>query len=339
MFSMVIQAIKNAINNRLNRWLSQRIPSKFHHKLTNRNIFIMPTRFGFAYLFFDFIVFLLGTNYQNNIILLFSYFLASLFITVMLHSFYNFSQLSISSNASQTGFANQIINFPISITGNKTHYDINFQFSDALYNLPPVKLTECNSETITILLPLHAKKRGVYKLSRVKVFSEYSLGLFITWSLLDFSHQAIVFPQPKKFTTNKKLLCEDDNNANDDSLYSYDIEGSDDYFELKNYVLGESPSRIAWKQFARGQGKLSKSYQTQQGSLHWLKLSEMPSNDIELKLQFLCFLIIEFTRNKQSFGLSLDLPYKNNGEVNIGPNLGLAHQKSCLIALANIEPQ
>ncbi|WP_114326999.1 DUF58 domain-containing protein [Candidatus Colwellia aromaticivorans] len=338
-FRTIKQASQKVINKRFDHWLSRRMPSRFQQKLSNRNIFILPTRFGFTYLFFDILLFLLGTNYQNNIILLLSYLLASLFITVMMHSFYNFSQLTFSSKAKQTGFAKQVLNYPITITGHKIHFDINFIFSESQHFLKVVKLAQCDTDTIEILLPWYAKQRGVYSLGRVKVFSEYSLGLFITWSLLDFSHQAIVFPQPKRLTDNQQFLTGLDE-SNGASMQA--TVGGEDYSELKNYVLGESQARIAWKQLARGQGKLSKNYQAQQGSLLWLKFSNMPSSDIETKLQFLCFLILEYSHNKQCFGLVLDLPpsitnsTKNSTLIKIEPNSGYQHQQSCLIALAKV---
>lgn len=337
-FSAIKKASKKVINKRFDRWLSRRVPSRFKHKLSNRNIFILPTRFGFTYLFFDILLFLLGTNYQNNIILLLSYLLASLFITVMMHSFYNFSQLTFSSKAKQSCFAQQVINFPISITGHKTHFDINFKFSNPQHFLKEIKLAQCSAHTNEILLPWHAKHRGVHTLGRVKVFSEYSLGLFITWSLLDFSHEAIVFPEPKRLTDNQQFLTRLNGSDKDNGVYMQATAGGDDFSELKNYILGESQARIAWKQFARGQGKFSKNYQAQQGCLLWLTLSNMPSSDVETKLQFLCFLILEYSKNKQHFGLVIDLPAsaKNSAVIQIEPNSGYQHQQNCLIALAYV---
>lgn len=108
---------------------------------------------------------------------------------------------------------------------------------------------------------------------------------------------------------------------------------------MKNYILGESQARIAWKQLARGQGKFSKSYQAQQSNLQWLKLSNMPSNDIEENLQCLCFLILEYTQQKQTFGLLIDLPTNTNihSASKIEPNSGLVHQEECLMALAKVK--
>lgn len=336
--------LKKFIRKRFDLFLSKRVPSNYRHKLSNRNIFIMPTRFGFAYLLFDILLFLLGTNYQNNIILMLSYLLASLFISVMLHSFYNFSQITLSSSAKQFTFAGQLVHFPIRIQASKASFDLNFQFAEQGDSSAKVKLEQCNKGENQILVPFLPVNRGVLNLGRVKVFSEYALGLFITWAMLDFSHQLVVFPKPKKLNRNQNYLTELDDFEQQTHLSHQVSAGIDDFSELKNYIVGESQARIAWKQLARGQGKLSKHYQDPQGSLVWLKLSAMPSPDLETKLSFLCFLILEYSKSEQNFGLVLDLvlikgkdTVNNNSIVKIAPNSGSQHQQYCLIALAEFK--
>ncbi len=257
----------------------------------------------------------------------------------MLHSFYNFSQLTFYSKAQQHCFAKQYANFPIHVVGHKTHFDINFEFVDSSTLGKKIKLVQCSKKATEVLLPWYAKQRGVFSTGRVKVFSEYSFGLFVTWSLLDFSHKAIVYPEPKRLAESQKFLTSIHNSENDDGVFSQTVIEGDDFSELKSYVLGESPARIAWKQFARGQGKLSKNYQAYpQGNLLWLTLSTMPGNGIEEKLKFLCYLIISYSNNKQVFGLHLDLSNRviDKSEVKIEPSTGDKHQQNCLIALANV---
>lgn len=353
--SVITQPIKSFISKRVDRWLSKRVPSNVEHKLSNRNIFIIPTRFGFTFLFFDVLLFLLGTNYQNNAILLLSYLLASLFITVMMHSFYNFSQLAFSSSATQYTFAKQQAYFPITVNAQKTHFDLNFLFPSQHKAMPKepiqkkpnhkelsqkersITLEQTDAGESQVLIPYLATKRGVINLGRVKVFSEYSLGLFITWAMLDFSHQLVVFPEPKKLNNSHNYLSglEGDDDQNPTS-FNQTSAGTDDFSELKNYITGESQARVAWKQLARGQGKLSKHYENQQGSLRWLKLSSMPSFDIETKLSYLSYLILEYGKSGLDYGLVLDIPSStdSHGAVKIIPNSGFAHQQNCLIALA-----
>ncbi len=336
---MVANSFKSFFKKHFDTWLKRRVPSSSHHKLSRRNIFIMPTRFGFAYLFFVFILFLLATNYQNNIIMLMSYLLTSLFISVMMHSFYNFSGLGFKSIAKYSGFAKQAINIPVTITAKKQHFDLTLSFANQ-HKQPQTYLEQCPEGNSEVILPYLANQRGVADLGRIKISSEYSFGLFVSWAVLDFSHQITVFPQPKKINDNQYRRTGSDA---DNILTTNPVNqsaGLDDFSELKSYVLGESKARIAWKQFARGQGRYTKHYQNQQGSLYWLKLTDMPNSNLETQLSFLCYLVLEYSHCEQQFGLDLAANGKTidiNKNEKVEPDSGLAHQTRCLTALANFD--
>jgi len=328
-----MNSIKVFFRKNLERWLTRRIPRKAQHQLNSRNIMIYPTRFGLSYLAFVMLVFLLGTNYQNNIILLFSYLLASLFISVMLHSFYNFSKLRFHSVAKQQGYSGGTLYFPIDIMTEKTHFDINIHFTDKTLNSSLVQIEQCYQGSQIIKLAYTPTKRGKSNLGRVTIFSEYSLGLFKSKTVLDFGHFAIAYPKPKSLVTGQYQFISQQDEPSLDSYQMTTHVGTDDFSELKSFVRGESKARTAWKQLAKGQGHYSKHYQSSQGQLQWLKLSEMPGSDLETRLAYLSFLVGELTVSNQTFGLELN-PNTMDKQMNIEPNSGYAHQQSCLLALA-----
>lgn len=327
------KSVSEFFNKNFECWLSNRIPTSKEHQLNSRNIMIYPTRFGLSYIGFVVLVFLLGTNYQNNIILLFSYLLASLFISVMLHSFYNFSQLRFYSQAKQLGYADEKLYFPIKITAEKTHYDINAYFTDRTLNSQADKVSQCLKGSEEIKLGYKSSKRGKHYLGRVTVFSEYSLGFFKSKTVLDFGHYAIIYPKAKSLIAGQYQFYAQPDEPNIESYQTTNYVGTDDFSELRSFVRGESRARTAWKQLAKGQGHYSKHYQESQGKLQWLKLKDMPSNDIETQLAYLSFLIGELTAAHQTFGLSLSTEL-NNVSKNITPNVGFEHQQACLTALA-----
>ena len=312
------------IKRRLNRWLKRRIPPASMHKLSNRNVFIMPTRFGYVYLIFVVLLFLLATNYQNNVIMLLSYLMASLFITTMMHSFYNLSGIVLSADNKAAGYANQNISFPINLTVPNKRVDLSFCFDDQ----QTTHLPKSVKGEQTIHVSCHYENRGVYNSGRLKVWSEYSFGLFITWTRIDFDHQCTVYPEAITLNNSKNSLTgKPKNNVNVETSVLEYKPGTDEFFELKSHVLGESLSRIAWKQFARGQGLLTKHYQKNEGSIRWLKIADMPNHGLEKQLQYLCFLVNEYNYAGQIFGLDL-------GIQKIYPAQGESHFKQCLTALA-----
>jgi uncharacterized protein (DUF58 family) len=330
---LLLKPFKVLINTSFERWLSRRNPQQFEHQLSSRNIIIYPSRFGFAYLVFVVLLFLLATNYQNNIILLVSYLLVSLFITVMLHSFYNITKLSFSSVAQQSGYANDTLYFPIYVKTTKIHYDINAFFSNR--SLPTVasKIEQCQLGSNVLNLTYKATSRGQHRLGRVTVFSEYSMGLFVSKSILDFGHYALVYPQPKTLQLSELTSATQTNEDVTSNYQTSHTKGSDDFFELKKFVMGESNSSIAWKQEAKGRGRFSKHYHQYQSQLVWLSITDMPGHSIEMKLSYLSFLVSELTALNQEFGLALSRNI-NDESTNIAPGAGITHQQTCLTALA-----
>lgn len=317
--------IKNTFSqlfsDKFDLWLNKRIPAKLFHQLSNRSIFIFPTGLGFGYLFVTLLIFLLGTNYQNNVIVLVSYLMASFFITVMMISFFNFKGIAITGVEQVSGHAEQDLELSITLaSANKNkRFDLHLGFKDQ----PAVRLDVLNEQS-TVKLPYIINTRGQHALTRLKVSSEYAFGLFTTWSWLNFGTQALIYPKPKVVQQKFIKLMEGD--AEQQSLVN-NKPGIDDFNELATYKTGESLARVAWKQLARGQGKFTKHYHQETGSAQWLNFTDMPSASLETKLQHLCYLVLLYHQSDIAFGLSL--PNKQ-----LKPQKGSQHVKACLSALA-----
>ena len=60
------------------RYLERRQPASTSLKLRQNILYVLPTRYGLAMLLLAVILYLLGSNYQNNLILLLSFLLIGL---------------------------------------------------------------------------------------------------------------------------------------------------------------------------------------------------------------------------------------------------------------------
>lgn len=327
------QGITRFFHHRFDKWLLKRIPASEQHQLTQNNIFIFPSAFGFSYLMLIVVLFLLATNYQNNIIMLFSYIMASLFLTVMMTSFFNMSGLIIKAKNKTEGFAGQLVFFDIELSTKFNRYDLTFSFDD---KNKQISAQSSNTHLSCIETGLHktkitfySDKRGRIRPGRLKISSEYCFGLFITWTQLDFDFQGIIYPKIRHYNGPlPKLTAQIE--SNDSNAVRTESKGDDDFYELKNFIIGEPLSRVAWKQLAKGQGKFTKHYRQSEGSLSWLSFQNMPVNGVEAKLELLCFFIVEFSKTGRSFGLDL-------GEYKISPAVGRHHKHQCLTALADFK--
>ncbi|NMP31563.1 DUF58 domain-containing protein [Thalassotalea sp. M1531] len=315
----MLGALKQQVNQRFNQWLIKRVPTAQVFTLSNRNIFIFPTLFGFAYLVIVLLLFLLGTNYQNNVIMLLSYLMASFFVTTMLTAFFNLKGLSLRSAKTHNGFVGQMLHPSVTLQCDKPVFDINLSYhNSAVSKINTVE--DCQNAKIA----LNTSKRGVLRPGRLKVLSEYPYGLFQVWARLDFDHQFIVFPAPKAIATKQlKALVTSDQEGGANLQET----SGDEFNELRSFLPGESMARVAWKQLARGQGKFTKHYRHNLGESRYLSLEMLPNVSLERKLEYLSYLVLQYHQLNAQYGLVLTT-------TKIEINSGDLHRDECLTALA-----
>ena len=324
----IIENIQQWANTKFQRWLVKQVPKATTQVLSRRNIFIFPSRFGFSYLFFVLLLFVLGTNYQNNLIILLSYLLASVFITAMLQSFNNLAKLTISVNSQQLkGFAQGTINVPIQLNSAKKRfaYQLFFQTDNKVKQ-------DAFSAKQTCYVPFTLAKRGTVQLPRLTLQSYFSLGLFRCWTRLDLNVSAVAYPKPERpAQMNIEQFLTANESATNNELPNEALalnHGVDEFNELAPYQRGESLAKVAWKQVARGQGWYIKNYdQLIDTTPNWLSLAALPKAPIEQQLCWLSFLVIELQKRDKIYGLTLKTTI-------IPPEKGLEHSHTCLKALA-----
>ncbi len=319
MIKRLLSPLSNFIQKRFDVFIAKRLPPARKVTLNNNNIFIFPTAMGFCYLAIVFLLFLLGTNYQNNVIILLSYLMASMFITISLASFFNVKGVQFSSKKEYVGFSDKPIVVNVSVNADLPRFNYLLQYPGH-----SLSIFDQLKDKQTLPLTWQAPSRGVFKPGRIKVVSEYAYGLFRVWSWLDFDHQLVVFPTPRPITSKQLAACED---GNEEGRRTEIARDGDEFIELSNYREGESLSRIAWKQLARGQGKYTKQYHQILGEAKYLSFEHLPPVSVEHKLEFLTYLILEYSQNDASFGL--DLP-----TIRIDIGHGEEHKLACLTALA-----
>ena len=313
--------MKLAWQRNVNNWLNKRIPAATRFSLNHKNIFIFPSRFGGLYLFLCLGLFILGTNYQNNLMILLCYFLVSLFILNLFIAYLNFSKLDIQLGKVHNGYVNDTVQLPIWINHSQTAASglITMHFWQQKERV------EFDLDNISnpIYLALPCKQRGKLTLPRITFNSYFPLGLFRCWTHLQFETHLLAYPAPLHCSIS--LYQQDDESSHEEAMLTQ--RGHDDFDSLAPYKQGEPLYHVAWKQVAKGQGMISKQFSHQSGATGWLKLSHMPSTDVEKNLSELCFQVIELTRKNSHFGLDL-------GIQKIAAGSGLEHQQSCLTALA-----
>ncbi|GIU45176.1 DUF58 domain-containing protein [Shewanella sairae] len=313
------RTLKQKLHLRWQQWLSRRLPANEQVTLNHRSIFILPTRFGMTWLVLIIILFLLGTNYQNNLIMGLSFLLLSIFNTCIIYSYKNLAGLTLTSTKANHCFANQPIYFPIRLCSKSKAYELQLNFP----NQPLEVIKTVAEQPVQGLITFSHSHRGINRPGRLKVESHYPLGLCKAWSHVDLAIEQLVFAQPIADPKPIKLATSQHDEQHDSGKY---VSGVDEYKGLRDYQVGEPLKQVAWKQWAQGRGMLSKEFEQPQGAPMWLSLDKN-TFDPELAISHLAWHTEQLSEKKQMFGAIL-------AGNTIAPSHGEQHRISMQTQLA-----
>lgn len=314
--------MKQALRQRYNQWLARRMPPSRHQRLRQRLIFIVPSGYGFLFLAVALGIFIGGINYQNNLLLGLSFFLASQFVLVILATYRNLAGLTIEAQRMQPNFVGEqgYLSFTVTARASGPQLAIGLVWRQRHSAAQMVSLRAKQSETVTLALPL--QRRGWNKAGRLIVFTRYPLGLLRAWSQLDMAHDALAWPAA--LSTPHAPFSGDTESG--DATTQWWL-GEDEFYGLREYTESDSPSQVDWKTYAQGRGLYVKEFITPQASSEWLDWHSFHGGDVEQRLSWLCYWVLKREQERQPYGLRLP-----NYELPIG--LGTDHKQQALEALA-----
>jgi uncharacterized protein (DUF58 family) len=285
--------------------------------LNHRRIFILPTHRGLNFVILIALLLLIALIYNNNLVYLLAFLLASIFFITILHSYRSLAGLVIQKGQSKAVFAGEAVGFDIHID-NPTRFERHYL--QITLEQPEHLSLKPHSKTCVTLYST-TRKRGWHTATTVTVSSTYPLGLFRAWSPLRFHLKALVYPKP----SSQKLPFPEAHS--EQALQGFGRKGADDFYGLKEYQQGDSIKYIHWKAFAKGQGLFSKHYSGDSSAEIQLDYNNVPGHSVEERLSLLCRWVIDAERAGIPYGLSLP-------GLKLPPNNGLAHTQKCLEALA-----
>lgn len=309
-----------AVRQRWARWQAQRLPPAARIRLTQRRIFIIPTRVGAAFFVALTLMLLVAINYQNSLAYGLTFLLGALFIVAILHTYRNLSGLTLSAAGGQAVFVGEQARFRVQLEGDeRAHQAIALGWPPQPLSTLDVAAQGANA----CELDLPARRRGWLRPGRLRVESRFPLGLLVAWSWVDLQQALLVYPRPLEGEL--PLATGQDDDPEDEGLRRAGL-GVDDYQGLRAYQPGDSRRRLHWKAYSRGQGLLVKDFAALSGRDLWLDFDAL-DGDPEQRLSLLCHWVLELSERLQPFALRLP-------GVQFAPAIGEAHREACLRALA-----
>jgi uncharacterized protein (DUF58 family) len=262
---------------------------------------------------------LAAINYQNNMIFALVFLLANLFVIAVLHTFSNLSGLTITAVRASPVFAGQMAEYEIQLSrsGRRQHHSIHVVWPGA--EADTVNLHKRDSEHIKLSVPTH--RRGWHNPGRLLLETTFPVGILRSWTWIDLDIRALVYPQPLSSGPLPGIATDRPDGS------AVPIDGSDDFYGLRDYQHRDSLRHVAWKSLAKGLPLQSKQYTAYADRSLWLDWHLFEGLEVEKRLSCLCHWVLEFDSNNEEYGLRLP------GTV-IEPACGESQRRAVLRALA-----
>jgi uncharacterized protein (DUF58 family) len=310
-----------AVRAYFDRWLFQlHGPQGGSIVLTQRRIFILPSRYGVMYVVALLLMLTGSINYNLSLGFVLTFLLGALGINSILHTFRNLARLRISPGRVEPVFC-----------GEHAHFTLVFDNPGALarYSIgvtrdgkQDVYADVAANQSASVRVAIPAGRRGVLQPGRLTVFTRFPLGLCYAWSYADLDMRCIVYPRLEAPAV--PLPRPEAHNG----LGILHGAGQEDFAGLRSYRPGDSPRHIAWKAAARDQGLMTKQFSGRADCELWLDWrATAVTLGTEARLSRLARWVIDAHATSLSFGLRLP-------GLALPPAPGDAQRERCLEALA-----
>lgn len=285
-----------------------------------QRIYILPTKRGVGFIMLITLLMLISIIYNNNLVYLLSFLLAGLFFVTILHTVKALEGLIISKGHSPNVFAGELTKgvLIISNPSNTKRYSVQLGLDKktALHSVDiPAKQTK------QVSLGQKTVKRGWLTETDSVIFCDYPLGLFRAWHKLKLDIKTLVYPRPSQ---QEQPFTESNANLSTQGIAQ---KGQDDFYGLQEYQAGDNIKHIHWRSLAKGQGVFTKQFSGVQNSELWLDYEQTKGAELEERLSQMCRWVLDADAENLTYGFKLV-------GLTIKPDMGTAHSKKCLEALA-----
>jgi len=271
-------------------------------KIEHQRVYILPTRRGLAYIVCLLFMLVTSVNYALSLGYALCFLLTGMFAASLLHTYRNMAGITVEQIHSSPTFCGSKANFTIDYC-NEQPFDRFGIMAKTIDSSSASDVSANASSTVKLSLP--AEERGYLKLGRITLTSTYPLGLWRTWCYVHSDCHALVYPTPETDPPPMPV------NSKAGEGEQRRIEKQGDIAGLRSYIPGDSPSAIAWKAAARGQGLKSKLFDSDSGGGETeLTPTSTQLSNTEAQLSRLCAWVLHAESARLNY--SLLLPEQSN---------------------------
>jgi uncharacterized protein (DUF58 family) len=314
-----------AIRDRIGDWIfPPRGPEAGPVVLGQRRVYILPTSAGVMFAVTLALLLIGSINYNLSLGYVLTFLLAGIGVVSILHTWRNLARVALRPAKARPVFAGNSARFHMVVENPGAHQRVSLAIQLAGQSVVYFDVAPRGAQDVEAGMP--AARRGVLRPGRFRIFTVYPVGLFYAWANVELDMHCLVYarPEPGHVPLPPTQTASGQGGASGT--------GEEDFAGLRTYHPGDSPSRIAWKAFARSDVFLTKQFSGSAASELWLNLADIPEAlGLEARLSRLTRWVIEAETAGQRFGLRLF-------GIEFGPEFGASHRDRCLQAIALYKP-
>ena len=311
-----------ALRQRLRAWWQARHPRTDTWTLTQRNIYILPTRAGFMFAAVLVVMLLATINYQLNLGYVLTFLLAGAGFVSMHLTHNTLRGLTLHLKPPQPGFAGQALPLEVVLSSpTRLQHGVGLGFGAADSRDQDVYVDVPAGGQASAHLAFVPPHRGLHEVPSLHAETRYPFGLFRAWTVWRPAAQVLAWPAPERPAAPLPAAPA----AGGEAAQSR-ASDSGEFEGVRAYRRGDALKRVVWKKAARTGELVSRDTSSALQPELWLDWQQTHLPDAEARLSRLAAWVLAAEAAGLAHGLRLP-------GVEVLPGFGNAQQRRSLDAL------
>ena len=307
--------------HRMRRWFESRLPLSDTITLTQRNVYILPSRPGLMLAATLAVLLIASINYQLNLGYLLTFLLAGSAAVGMHVCHGTLRGLRMHLLPPESTFAHSTTALEIHLTNERRTPRRAIALSVAGTGHWSWTDVPAQGEA-RLTVAFQPGPRGRHRVPALTAETRYPLGTFRVWTVWRPAASVVIYPAPEP---RPPALPPGEPRAG--GAHATSVQHTGEFDGVRAYRRGDPRKLVLWKKLAKADELISRDGQQAQRHELWLDYEQAGLPGKEARLSRLCAWVLAADRLGIDYGLRLPgLSYK--------PASGAAHRLACLEALA-----
>jgi uncharacterized protein (DUF58 family) len=318
------------VRARFRHWFASRLPRRDVLLLTQRNVYILPTRPGFMLAATLLVLLVASINYQLNLGYLLTFLLAGSALVGMHLCHGTLRGLTLQLQPVEAGFmgGNTTISIDLVSTRSRVRHGIGLSVLGSDHWI----WTDVPGQgRATVHVAFKPPRRGLQDIPALTAETRFPLGTFRVWTVWRPASRVLVYPAPEQWPP---PLPEGEPRSGGAAAARMQ-RASGEFDGVRSYQRGDPLKLVVWKKLAKADELVSRDTHQAQRHTLWLDLAHTgvplaqaaDGPQLERAMSRLCAWVLAADKQDLEYGLRL-------GSREIAPASGEAHKRRCLEALA-----